>query len=424
MKHTVTKVADSSVEILVEADKDTWQNAQNKAFHRLASKVTIQGFRPGKAPEAMLRARVGEGQIINEALESVLTPFYSEVLAIEKLTPINRPEVEVVEISNEKLTLKYRVTLYPTVTLGKYKDLHADKEAPSVTDEEVASSIQTRLKNAADLVKVDRPAALGDTVVLDFEGFVDDKPFEGGKAENYELELGSNSFIPGFEDQLVGLKAEESKDVNVTFPEQYVAELAGKAAKFVCKVHEVKAKIIPDLTDEAVKDMAIKDVETVDALKEYEKKNLLAQKVSKAEADYFEAIIKQIIDASSVEIAPQILATEAANQEEQLRKQIESNGLTFAQYLEITGQKEEDIKKQTADQSKAALIRYLVLNELAAKEGLLATDEEVDAELTKMAEQYKMKVEDIKKALAGQLEQFRDSIQQKKLREFLLANNH
>ena len=423
MKTNIKTLEPGKVRIEVDVDSKNWKDAQEKAFKKLAAKVSVPGFRPGKAPEAMLRARVDGSRILNQALEDILSPTYSAAVVENKLRPMYQPSVDVTKVSDTDLSLAFEVILVPEVTLGEYKGLHAEKKAVEVTDADVSAAIQKRLEGNADLVVVERPAKLGDTVTLDFEGFVDGVPFDGGKANDYSLELGSNSFVPGFEDALVGVSAGEEKDVNITFPEQYVAELAGKPATFKCLVHAVKEKAIPTLSDEAVKDLGLADVETVEALTEYEKKNLLAQKENEAQRDYYTALVQQIIDGSSVVISPAIVDAEVKQQEENTRHQVESNGLTFQQYLEITGQTVEQLREQIRGGAEANLKSYLVMEELSIKEKLLVSDAELDVEIAKLADQYKMKPEDVKKAL-GNLEAYRDNLRQKKLQDFILANNN
>lgn len=423
MKHTIKDLGDSRIEIEVEVDQDVWQNAQKKEFEKALKNVQVKGFRKGHAPAAMATPYVNGSRVMDEALNAVLTPVYAQVLGEEKIQPFSRPEVNVTKVSDKELTLVFTVTLMPKVTLGTYKGLTAKREVVSVTEEEIADAVNHRLENAAELEVVDREAKKGDTVVLDFKGFIDDKPFDGGEANNYSLELGSNSFVPGFEDALVGVKAEEDKDVQIVFPEKYVAELAGKPATFKCHIHEVKEKKIPALDDEAVKDLGIKDVETVDALKEFEKKDILTRKTNAANREFYDAIVAQIVDGSKVEINSGIIDGEAATQEENTKKQIESNGLTFQQYLEITGQTEEDLKKQLREGAEKNLKQFLVLNEIARVEHMVVDDAELNVELSKMAEQYQMKMEDIRKALGNQIEGFRENLQNRKIQDFILANN-
>lgn len=422
MKSNVKTLEPGKVRIECEVDPKDWKAAQEKAFRKLAAKVVVPGFRAGKAPEAMLRARVDGNRIINGALDEILSPTYGAAIRDNKLKPMYQPSVDVLKISDTDLSVAFEVTLVPEVTLGQYKGLHAEKKTAEVKDEDVAAAIQKRLEGNADLVLVEREAKLGDTVTIDFEGFIDGVPFEGGKADNYVLVLGSNSFVPGFEEGLVGVKPGEEKDVNITFPEQYVAELAGKPATFKVKLHEVKEKVIPTLSDEAVKDLGLPEVETVEALNEYERKNLLAQKEDDCQREYYGAIVRQILDNASVTISPAIVEAEVKHQEETTRQQIESNGLTFQQYLEITGQTEEKLRESFREGASANLKSFLVMEELCIKENLLVSDAELDFEVSKLADQYKMKPEDVKKAL-GNLDGYRDNLRQKKLQDFILANN-
>lgn len=423
MKNTLKNLDDCKVEITVEVPTDTWTAAQKKAFSKLASNVSLPGFRKGHAPEAMLKSHIDPNKVLDQAINDILPTVYAEVITENKVEPFYRPDVDVTKISDTDLTLKFVITLAPKVTLGAYTGLHAEKEVASVTDEEVNKDIESRLNGLAELVVTDKAAEKGDTVVIDFEGFIDGVAFEGGKADNYSLELGSNSFVPGFEDALIGVKANENKDVEVTFPTQYVKELAGKKATFKCFVHEVKKKVIPELNDETVADLNLENVKTVDELKEFSKKNLLEGKVNQIENKYYNDIFAQIVDNSTVEVASNIIDAEANASLENLKKQVEGNGLTFEQYKEITGKTEEALKEEMKNESLKNIKGYLVLNTLAAKEHLLLDDAEFDVELAKMADTYKMSVEDLKKALGSNLSGFRENIVSGKVRKFVLENN-
>ena len=423
MKNTLTKLEKSKYQIDVEVDEASWKAAQDKAFRRLAAKVVLPGFRPGKAPEAMLRAHVSFDQVINGALDDILQPAFTQALEETKVHPVHSPEVSITKVSDTELGIRFTVVCTPEVKLGAYKGLTAERETPSVTDEEVTESITKLLETNADLVVTENPAKLGDTVVLDFEGFVEDVPFDGGKATNYSLELGSNSFIPGFEEALVGVKPGDTRDVNVTFPAQYVAELANKPARFACTIHEVKEKVIPVLSDETVADLGIEGVNTVEELKAHQKEELLKKKVDAAERAHYEAIIEQIVAASEVEIADEIIATETAREEENTKKQIESNGLTLEQYLQVLGKTQEQLHDEIKANVEKSLKSYLVTMEICHVEKLLVSDEELDAELAKIAETYNMPLEQLKSVYGNNLESFRDSLRQKKLQDFLLANN-
>ena len=423
MSDKLKKVAPGKVEITVAASKEEWQKAKDKAFNKLAAKVTVKGFRPGKAPKSELAKGVNPDQLNNEAINNILPVLYSRALEEEKVTPFLQPNVEITKFSSDDFEAKFTIVIAPSVKLGAYKDLHAEKEAPSVSEKEVEDAVNSQLQGAATLEVVDREAKMGDTVVIDFEGYVDGKAFEGGKADNYALELGSHSFVPGFEEALVGVKTGEKKDVRITFPENYVKELASKDALFKCKVHEIKERKIPELNDEAVKDLGIAGVETVEALKEKDKADILAAKVNDAERAYFSAILAQIVAGAKIEIADEIVEGEAKEQEENMKKRIESQGLTFEQYLEITGEKIEDFRKKLADDCRKNLTEFFVLQTIGRNEKLTATDEDVEAEIAKMAENYKMKPEEIKKAIEPQLDQLKSNITNRKIQEFILANN-
>ena len=424
MKHSIKKIEESKVEALVEVDPELWKAAQKKAFEKLASQVTVPGFRKGKAPEDMLKGKIDPNKIADEAINDILPSVFGELVEEEKLRPFARPEINVTKLSDTDLELKFVITLVPEVTLAQYKDLHAERKAPSVDDKEVEEAVAKRLEQAATLVVVDRPAKVGDTVTLDFEGFVDGKPFEGGKAENYALELGSHSFVPGFEEALVGVESGDSKDVVVTFPKAYVETLAGKEATFKCKIHEIKEKQVPALNDEAVKDMAIKDVASVDQLKEFEKKSLLQGKVEAAEKEYYEAILKQIRDGAKVTIAKDIIKQEAASLEDNMKKQVEQNGLTFDQYLQITGQKLEELQAKMEEEAESNIKTYLCLEQIAETEKIAVDDKDVDAEIEKIAKQYNMKPEEVRSILEKNLNKFKEDIRQHKIQDFILANNH
>lgn len=427
MKHTVEKISPSRVKIVADVDKELWANAQEKAFKKTAAKVSVPGFRPGKAPRKLIEERINQEAVWNEAIEEVLTPVFATVISEEKLEPMYRPQVNVTKLSKDQLELAYTIILIPEVTLGEYKGLKAEKAAPKVTDKEVEAAIENLLKDNAELVLAERPAKMGDTTLIDFDGYLTDengklKAFDGGQANNYSLELGSNQFIPGFEEQLVGMKDGDKKEIKVTFPENYVKELAGKEATFKINMHEVKEKQIPELTDEAVADLAIKDVKTVAELKDYETKTLLSRKVQDAENAFYGALVAEIVKNATFIIDPAVIESEAHQMLDNLKKQIESNGLTFEQYLEITGAKEEDLHAQYHVNAENNIKNFLALHEIAEKENLLATDEDVDAEIKKMAEQYKMKEEEVKNIVSKNIQDFKSQITDRKVHDFITAN--
>ncbi len=423
MERKVTKLENSHVEVLVTVDTDSWKKAQEKAFKKVSANVKVDGFRPGKAPEAMLRKRVDNMKVIDEAINDLLPTLYKDVLDNEDVKPMAQPKVEVTKLSDTDLEVKFTIVVSPEVELGEYKGLKIGKEEPKVTAKDVNAAIEGLQKQNATLVVKDGAAELGDTIVMDFVGSVDGVPFEGGAAENHELELGSGQFIPGFEDQCVGLKAGEKKDINVTFPENYTPELKGKAAVFAITCHEVKAKKIPELNDEFVKDLSIPEVNTIDELKAHKERELLEQKKAEARKAYLGKVVAAIAEKSKISIPDEIIDEQVASRRKDIENRMKQSGLTLDQYLSILGQKEEEFMAKLKEDSKADFTRYLVVDKVGQVENIVVTDEDVDVEMAKIADQYKMKLEDVKKALANQLGEYRYNIRMNRVEDFLFANN-
>ena len=423
MERKVTKLENSHVEVLVTVDTESWKKAQEKAFKKVSANVKVDGFRPGKAPEAMLRKRVDNMKVIDTAINDMLPDLYKDVLTNEDIKPMAQPKVEVTKLSDTDLEVKFTIVVSPEVTLGEYKGLKIGKEEAKVAAKDVNAAIDALLKQNATLVVKEGAAEKGDTVVIDFVGSVDGVPFDGGAAENHELELGSNQFIPGFEDQCVGLKAGDKKDINVKFPENYTPELKGKDAVFAITCHEVKAKKVPELNDEFVKDLGIKDVNTLDELKAHKKEELLEQKKAEARRDYLGKLVKAIADSSKISIPEEIIDEQVASRKKDMENRMKQSGLTLEQYLSILGQKEEDFMAKLKEDSKADFTRYLVVDKVGQTENIVVTDEDLDAEMAKIADQYKMKLEDVKKALTNQLGEYRYNIRMNRVEDFLFANN-
>ena len=423
MERKVTKLENSHVEVLVTVDTDSWKKAQEKAFKKVSANVKVDGFRPGKAPEAMLRKRVDNMKVIDEAINDLLPTLYKDVLTNEDVKPMAQPKVEVTKLSDTDLEVKFTIVVSPEVELGEYKGLKIGKEEPKVTAKDVDEAIASLQKQNATLVVKEGAAELGDTIVMDFVGSVDGVPFEGGAAENHELELGSGQFIPGFEDQCVGLKAGEKKDINVKFPENYTPELKGKDAVFAITCHEVKAKKIPELNDEFVKDLSIANVNTLDELKAHKEKELLEQKKGEARRNYLNKVITTIAEKSKISIPDEIIDEQVASRKKDVENRMKQSGLTLDQYLSILGQKEEDFLAQLKKDSKADFTKYLVVDKVGQVENITVSDEDLDLEMAKIADQYKMKLEDVKKALGNQLGEYRYNIRMNRVEEFLFANN-
>ena len=423
MKREVKKLENSKVEVLCDVESALWKEYQEKAFKKLAANLEIKGFRKGKVPEQMARKEINQGQIFNEAVNLSLQPAYEEVLREEKLQPFPRPSVDVTKLSDTDLQLKFIIVLAPEVKLGEYKGLGVKKAAVKVEEKEIDAEIEKLVAQNANLVVSDKPAKKGDTVVIDFVGSVDGKEFEGGKADNYSLELGSNSFVPGFEDQLIGAKSGDDVDVNVTFPEQYVASLAGKKALFKCKVHEVKEKVIPELNEELISELNIPEVKDVASLREYEKRLLTTQKEQAANNEAFNKVMDKIIEGSKVEIASEILDEEVEGMKKNMEQQVSQRGLTLDQYYEITGQKAEDVEKQMRVDAEKNLKGILCMEEIAKQEKIDVTDADVEFEYSKIADQYKMELEKVKEILGKDVQRFKAEIRQRRIQDFIAKEN-
>ncbi len=422
MKKEIKKLENSKVEALVSLDKEEWKKAQEKAFNELLKTFEMKGFRKGKVPAEMAKGKINDAEIFNKAIDMSLQGMYDEVLK-DDVHPFARPQVDITKVSNEELEVKFIIIGRPEVTLGKYKGLHAEKDKVEVKDADVDAEIKKLQEQNASLVVVSRPAKLGDTVSLDFEGFVDGKAFEGGKAENYELELGSHSFIPGFEEQLVGAKADEAKDINVKFPKEYTPELASKDATFKVKVHEVKEKQLPKVNEELIADLNMPEVKDVESLKAFERKTLEEKAKQASDSKYYEAIVKQIRDDAKITLAPEIVADEVNAMKENLTERISQQGLTLESYLQITGQKMEDFEKKLQEDAITNIRSVLVLEKIAQIEKIEIDDAEVEFEIAKIADQYHMEVEKVKEILFKDKDRFIQEIRSRRLYDFLMKNN-
>ena len=423
MKRVVNKLENSKVEVICDVETAVWKEAQEKAFAKLAGNLEIKGFRKGKVPADIAKKHIDTGSVFNEAINASLQPAFEEVLREEKLQPFARPSVDVTKVSDTELQLKFVIVLAPEVKLGAYKGLGVKKEAVKVEDKEIDEAIEKLVAQNASLVVKEGEAKKGDTVVIDFVGSVDGKEFEGGKADNYSLELGSNSFVPGFEDQLVGHKAGDDVDVNVTFPTQYVPELAGKKALFKCKVHEVKEKVLPKLDEDLIKDLNLPEVKDEAGLREYERKAIAAQKDGKAQNDALNKVLDKIVKDSEVEIANEVLAEEVEGMKKNMEEQIKQRGLTLEQYYQITGEKEVDVEARMRIEADKNLRTILCMEEIAKKEKLEVSDADVDAEMKSIADMYKMPVDKVKEILGKDLSRFKAELRQRKIQAFLTKEN-
>lgn len=423
MPITVNKLENSHFEVLVEVDAAEWKASQEKAFKKLANNLQLPGFRKGKVPLAMAKAKIEQGAILNEALNEIVQPVFRNALEESKLVPMARPSYDVVKISDTELTLKFGIVVAPEVELGEYKGLTVGHNAVTVTDEEVTAKVAELTEKSAELVLKEEAAVLGDTVVLDFEGFVDGVAFEGGKSENHSLELGSGSFVPGFEEQLVGLKAGDAKDIIVTFPTNYVENLAGKEATFKIVIHEVKGKVVPELTDALVAEQNIANVATVADYNTHIRNELQTKKETDEKNAYIDRLLAKIREASKVELAHEIIHDEAHNMEENLKNQLQQSGLNLEQYLSMTGQTQEDLHHKFHEEAEVNLANFLIIDAIAKKENIEVTKEVIDFEIAKIAEQYKMEEAKVREILAPNMDRLANDIRQRQVFDLLVNQN-
>ena len=423
MKRVVNKLENSKVEVICDLEQQAWKEFQDKAFAKLAANLEVKGFRKGKVPTDIAKKHIDTGSIFNEAINLSLQPSFEEVLREEKLQPFARPSVDVTKVSDTELQLKFIIVLAPEVKLGAYKGLGIKKEAVKVEEKEIDAEIEKLVAQNASLIVKEGEAKKGDTVVFDFVGSVDGKEFEGGKADNYSLELGSNQFVPGFEDQLVDHKAGEDVEVNVTFPTQYVPELAGKKALFKCKIHEVKEKVLPKLDEDLIKDLNLPDVKDEVGLREFEKKALLQQKEGKAQSDALNKVLDEIVTHAQVEIAQEILMDEVEGMKKNMEEQIKQRGLTLEQYYQITGESAQEVEMKMKIEADKNLRTILCMEEIAKQEKLDVTEADLDAEFKSIADMYKMDVAKVKEILGKDLGRFKAELRQRKIQDFLSKEN-
>ena len=405
MKSNWKKLEGSVGELTAEFSGAEWTSAQEEAFNKLASNVKLDGFRPGKAPAALIKKKVSKTSVLQEAVEIIISKNYAELLTSNEVEPIAQPELSVESVDEETLKVKFMVTVRPEVTLGQYKDLEIKKTAVRVTQKEIQAELDVLRSEFAVLeVKEEGTVADKDTAVIDFEGFLDGVAFEGGKGENHPLEIGSGSFIPGFEEQVIGMAVNETKDINVTFPEQYQAEdLAGKEVVFKVTVHEIKTKILPELDDELAKDTNISGVETLKDLEAHVKGQLKTQKTTTAENEYSEALFKKVVENATVDVPAVMVEQEMQQMLQEIMGNLQQQGLDFDTFKAITGKTTEDIKEEISEQAESRVKLNLVLAEIVKEEKLEISEEEMNEEIENIANYYGKEVEEVKSVLATQM---------------------
>ncbi len=392
----------STGELVATVEGEDWKRAQKKAFNKIKKNINIPGFRKGQAPAALIKKQIPAQNILMDAVEAVANDVLSDGVEEHKLVLVDRPELRIDEINEEKVILKFICAVKPEVKLGDYKGLPIKKKATRVTQKDIDAEVERLQQRYADMVvKEEGNVESGDTAVIDFEGFKDGVAFDGGKAESYPLEIGSGAFIPGFEDQLIGMAKEETKDINVTFPEDYqVAELAGQPVVFKVTVHEIKTKVLPEANDELIKEAKIKDVETMEDYRAYVKKNLSERKDRENEENFTNELLEKVVANAEVEIPDAMIERETDEMDREITQRLSAQGFTLEQFAQVTGQDEEKIRAEVRQDAEKKVRVRLVLEAVAEAEQFEISDEEIDAELKAIADQYSMQIEQVRNLIS------------------------
>ena len=394
----VEKLEKSRVALEIEVGAEEFEAAVAKAYTKMRNKISVPGFRPGKAPRKMIEKLYGPEVFYNEAIDAAFPEAYEKAVESEKLDTIGYPEVELVgDVTKDGFTFKATVAVYPDVKLGEYKGISAPKEEVKVTADDVKKRLNEMAERNARLVSVDRKAKKGDTAVIDFEGFDNGVPFAGGKGEGHELELGSGSFVPGFEDQVIGMKAGEEKDIDITFPEDYQKDLAGKQVVFHVKVNEVKFKELPKLDDDFAKDVS--EFDTLDELKADIKKQLEADRQKAVDVAYENALIEKVADTIDCELPEVLIEQQCRRFLEEFKSRIMAQGIPYDQYVKMTGMDEKKFLEEGREPAIKQVKMDLAIAQIIEQEKLEATAEEIEEEYKKLSGYYGMDVEMVKKYL-------------------------
>lgn len=396
----IKKIKSGLVEVTVTVDGEKWASAVKKTYNKAKSSLNVPGFRKGNVPESMAKKMIDMNGVYYKASEEVANDAFIAARDEFALEVIDQAEMKDLKPTAEGVTFVFAIPVSPDVTLGDYSNLGYAPAEVSVSEEDIDAVINELLEKKADMEVKEEGATVenGDTAVIDYEGFKDGVAFDGGKGENYDLVIGSNTFIPGFEEQLIGMKAEETKDINVTFPEDYHSEeLKGQPVVFKVTVHEIKVKVKPELNDEFVAEQNIDDVKTVEELRNRYRENLLAKRTNDAENKAVEEIVNKLADSSEVEIPEVMINAAVDSMYKSTCDQMMNYGMTIDMYLQYTGQTEESVKESYREDAAKRVKNQLVLKAVAEKENIVPSAEEIDEWYADMAKQYDMEIDRIKK---------------------------
>lgn len=396
MKSTWTLKENSTGTLKVEVEKEVWQKAQAKVLEEKAKNIEVKGFRKGHAPLDVVRKQIDQQQLLFDAINEVANDAFVYGILEEKVEPVAQPQMTIDAMTEEELILSFIVTVKPEVELGEYKGIEVEEMNTEVTEEELNEALNNLREEHAELVVKEGTIEDGDTVIFDFEGFKDGEAFEGGKADNYELVIGSNSFIPGFEEAMIGLSAGEEKDIDLTFPEDYhVEDLKGADVVFKVKVHEVKEKQVPELNEDFL-DFLDEEFESVEALKDSIKKEMEEAKAVQEENRMNEELLLEVANGAKIDIPEAMIEEEKNQMFHEFEQRLSQQGLNFELYSQILGQTEEDLKEQMHDDAILRIRTRLVLEKVAEVEDIKVEKEEIEEEYEKLSEMYGMEVAQLK----------------------------
>lgn len=418
---SVEKNENNTAKVVLEVEKDQFQTALDKAYRKVKNTIYIPGFRKGKAPRKIVEGMYGANVFYEDAINLIFPEIWEQATTESELKVVGSPSVSDLNVDeNGNLVLTIECGLYPVATLGQYKGIEAPKAAVTVTDEEVDADIKQLASRNSSISTVERAAKDGDTVIIDFDGYMDGVAFDGGKGENYTLRLGSGTFIPGFEEQVVGMAAGDEKDVEVTFPADYgTQELAGKPATFKVKVHEVKETLVPELDDEFAKDVS-ETAETLEDLKKERREKLEKDKADEAEHNFKNEVVKKAMDNLEVVIPDAMVEAQLDDMMNQYAMNMQSSGFTLEQYAQMMGTTIQGLREQSREGAVQQIRNTLLLEKVAEEENIQVTDEELEEEYQTMAKEYDMDVEKVKEYLP--LEDLRKEKQLQKAMDLIVDN--
>lgn len=422
MKSIVEKTENNKVKITITVDAETFEKANHSAYLKSRGKINVPGFRKGKAPKAVIIQRYGEGVFYEDAFDEVFPVAYQEAILENDIKPVERPAIDILEIGKEGVKFTCEVTVMPEVKLGDYKGVEIEAPEYKVTAKQVNAQIDSEREKIARWVEVDRKVKKGDRATIDYKGFVADVAFEGGEAQGHPLEIGSGSFIPGFEEQVIGMSKGEQKDVIVTFPTEYHSEeLKGKEAKFEVTVHEISVKELPELDDEFAK-----DVSEFDTLADYKKdirKKLKEQAKARTESEIENLVVEKVSENSEVEIPQPMIEREIDYMVQDMQRRMSYQGINLEEYLRLTNTELSTLREQFKGDAQKRVKTGLVLEEIQKAENFDVTDEDIDNELEQIAKSGNQSVEEIKKTLTpDNINYLRESVMNKKTVAFLKDN--